>query len=276
MIDLRAYFPKEATVTLANKWGGASARYDFRHNHPGYEPLYRLFLNVQRPGAHCVWAKHYMIDGAWRNQTNAVLFMGDDKSVIEVGDWTVSTTPYKCDTVFGYRDDAGKPVGLVWSPPGGLEIGAVHTAEMNCWRQKTPGTAYKDNGSDAYSRGGLIEHLPRYTPPYGRRGGRWGAGYGKEYQDVVHLVMYHGTRSPGWEPVRCTPPLVADGVYYQPYKDFNSYAIELYMARGVGIIQQSTPFVEAGKYFGCADCSGNIFSDDPHAWMIFIDKGAAA
>jgi hypothetical protein len=272
-IDLREYFPvtdNPATrLNLAN--GAENTRYTYRNAPAGYLPLYDQFLSLGKPGYHYSWKKEYLINGAWCTKTVAILFMGTDQSVTEVGDW-LSQTGCTGNVVFGYKTAAGANTGLLWSGAGGLTATPA-IAEMKTATQAAPGAAYATNGYAAYSKTGLIEALPTYTPPYGRNAaGIWGAGNAKTYTDVVHVVMYHGTRTPApVTQIRCpNSPIAAHGAYYQSFKDYNSYAIELYIAKGIGVIQETTPFIEDGAYWGVTNCNGELFAA-AYSWSKFID-----
>lgn len=269
-IDLQQYFPDSAVVIMRKAAGTASSRYTFKKSPSGIDNLYYGYLNINKSGLPYMWQKEYWQNNAWCTQTYGVLFMGDDKSVTEVGDWTVSTTPCTPNTVFGYRKADGSNTGLVWASAGGLsDIPEIR--EMSVVRQNTPGAAITDTGSKAYSKTGLIQHLDSYTLPYGRDvNGVWGAGSGTTYYDVVRIVMYHGTKTSTPVPIRCVGPISANGAYYQSYKDYNSYAIELYLAKGVGIIQENTPFIEDGSYWGMSNCNGDIFNN-PGSWITYRD-----
>ena len=269
-IDLRGYFPDSNIVTLNKSGGTVSTRYTFKKSPSGMDALYYGYLNINKPGLPYMWRKEYLTAGTWCTPTYAVLFMGDDKSITEVGDWYAST-PCTPNVVFGYKTATGVPAGLLWSGAGGLSDTAA-IAEVDIWRQNTPGAAYLNSGSKAYSKTGLIELLSQYTPPFGRdEFGVWCEGGSKTYQDVAHIVMYHGTKTPGVQPVRCIGPISANGAHYQSYKDYSSYAIELWIAKGVGIIQENTPFIEDATFWNIPNCTGNIFSN-PGSWITYIDQ----
>lgn len=281
-IDLRLYFPDNNIVMLNRADGSAASRYTLQRSLPGaptgMDGLYYGYLSLPgKTGSPYMWRKEYWTGtpAAWRTATYGVLFMGDDKSVTEVGDWTVSNVPFTPNTAFGYKNQ-GTPVntGLAWSGPGGLTATPV-IMEGDAWRQNTNGAAYAFSGSQVYSKTGLLEVLPTYTPPYGRvADGSWAAGAGKTYTDVIHLVMYHGTRTgSSVVPVRCVGPIGATGAYYQSYKNYSGYAIELWLALGIGIIQENTPFIEDGSYWGMSNCNGDIFSSTPGSWITYIDSG---
>lgn len=266
-IDLREYFPASNTVLLRTPNGTANARYTFTASPSEFLSVYNTFLTLNKPGYHYTWRKEYWQNGAWCTATYAVLFMADDLSVTEVGDWYAST-PCTPNIVFGYKtaQSGGANTGLIWAPPGGLtSIPAI--AEMFTAAQATPGALYSTNGYKAYSKTGLIEVLATYKPPHGRDvSGTWCAGCAKTYTDVVHIIMYHGTRSPSPVQIRCgmTSPIAANGAYYQSFKDYNSYGIELYIAKDIGIIEERTPFIEDASYWGGAfpNCSGSLFGNN--------------
>lgn len=276
-IDLREYFPPSYTVKLNTAAGAEHTRYTFTSNPSGYLSLYQTYLDIGKTGTHYTWKKEFKISGSWCAKTVGILFMADDKSVTEVGDWMArggdGCTP---NTVFGYKNfTTNTNTGLLWSPVNGLtELPAIH--EMNTVSQDTPGAAYSLNGYQAFSKTGLIEVLDTYTPPYGRSSsGTWCQGCSKTYTDVVHIVMYHGTKKASTVPVRCstTSPIAATGAYYQSFKNYNAYAMEIWIAKGKGIIQENFPFVEDASYWGGAfpNCSGGEFSNDV-AWTKYIDE----
>lgn len=276
-VDLREYFPSAASsvIKLNTMTGADNTRYTFMNAPSGYAPLYNTFLSTGKPGYHYAWQKEYFNGSSWCIPTVGILFMADDKSVTEAGDWLSSGGGCTPNTVFGYKSAAtnGTNKGLVWSPIGGL-TSAPAIAEMFTAAQNTPGAAYVTNGYGAYSKTGLIEELPTYKPPYGRdANGNWCAGCAKTYTDVIRIVMYHGTKAPTPVPVRCetTSPVSASGAYYQSYKNYNSYAIELWLAKGKGIIQENTPYIEDATYWGLSNCTGGIFTS-PHVWSKFIDE----
>jgi hypothetical protein len=269
-LDLREYFPQSNTVYLKNAGGNDHARYTFTAAPSGFSGLYNTFLSLNKPGYHYVWQKEYWKNGQWCTVTNAVLFMGDDLSVTEVGDW-YSATPCTPNTVYGYKTAGGVNTGLEWSPVGGLtEAPAIK--EMNTWSQSAPGAVYSHKGYQAYSKTGVIEVLSEYTVPVGDHLGPWGEGNGRTYQDVVHIIMYHGTKKGNTTvPIRCpNSPISAYGAYYQSFKGYNSYGIELWLAKGIGIIQENTAFIEDATYWGFPNCIGGVF-DDQYEWMTFID-----
>ena len=217
-----------------------------------------------------MWRKEYRSGSTWCTQTYGVLFFGDDGSITETGDWMPSATPCAPNTMLGYRKADGSNTGLVWASAGGLSD-TPEIREMDVYRQNTPGAAVTNSGNDAYSKTGLIEHLESYTPPYGRHpSGEWCQGCGTTYYDVVHIVMYHGTRKATPAPVRCVGPVSAKGVYYQSHLNYNSYAIELWLAKGVGIIQENTPYIEDASFWGMQNCTGDMFQW-PGQWMSYID-----
>ena len=278
-IDLRAYFPDNVTCTFNRSDGSAASRYTLQRSLPGVptgvDSLYysQLFL-PGKTGTPYMWRKEYWkgTPATWCTAAYGGLFMGDDQSVTEVGDW-MSNTGCTPNVMLGYKNHGTTTnTGLLWSGSGGLSETAV-IREMDVWRQLVPSGAYVNSNIQCYSKTGLIEVLPIFTPAYGRScSGVWGAGLSKTYTDVVHIVMYHGTKSTPANPVRCVGPISAEGAYYQSYKDFSSYAIELWLAAGVGIIQENTPFIEDASFWGMSNCNGDIFSGNPGSWKTYIDQ----
>ena len=270
-VDLQQYFPQYAVIQYKKADGSDYARYTFQKSPSGIDSLYNGYMSLGIAGSPYMWRKEYWKASAWCTATYAVLFMGDDGSVTETGDWMVSATACTPNTMLGYRKPNGSNTGLVWASAGGLSD-TPEIREMDVFRQNTPNAAVTNSGTDAYSKTGLVEVLDYYTPPYGRDAeGVWREGGGKTYTDVIHIVMYHGTRTATPAPVRCIGPISAKGVYYQSYKDYNSYAIELWLARGVGIIQENTPYIEDASWWGMSNCTGNMFQW-PGQWMSYIDE----
>lgn len=259
-LDLREYLPETQTY-LNTASGKQHSRYTFFSGNASLDGLYYSFHNLNKSGVPTYWKKDYFTNGAWCTATYAILFKGDDESVTETGDWFAST-PCTPNVAFGYRTEAGANTGLAWT------LNA--TAEMNVWRQSVPGAAYTYSNYQAFSRTGAVEVLPTFTPKYGRTGGIWAEGNGTIYSDVVHIVMYHGTRKDtGQVPVRCTAPISAFGAYYQSFKNYNSYAIELWLAKGIGIVQERTTFVEDASYWGVPNCNGYVFNQ---TWEWYKDE----
>lgn len=270
-MDLRQYFPDSATVLLNKSTGSQNTKYTFlRDPHNGLDSVYSGYMSLGKTGVPYQWAKQYWRNGAWCTDTYALLFMGDDQSVTETGDWYAST-PCTPNVVLGYRTTAGVNTGLIWAPAGGITT-APAIVECDVWRQMTPGTAYVNSGSKCYSRTAMIEHLDTFTPRFGRDAmGVWREGGSKTYSDVIHLVMYHGVKNVGDTAIRCVPPMTANGTYYQSYKDYNSYGIELWLAAGIGIVQENCPFIEKG-WDGMSNCSGDIFANPVGSWITYIDQ----
>ena len=248
MIDLREYFPSYSSVLLHKANGVPHARYTFSRAPDGFKPLFDAFLRVDKPGYHYVWRKEYFVsDLLWRTATYGIFQICDDGSVIEVGDWLhLGNGSFG---VFGYRHDDGSNAGLVWCPPGGLR-GEPQFDEMATISQEYSGAPLTQNGSRCYSESGLIDVIPRMTVG------------GRVYTDVAHLVMYHGVKIPGREPVKAGRlPLVANGVYYRNRSEWDEYAMELWLARGVGVIRERTPWIENASWWGLPDFCGEIFGE---------------
>ena len=271
-LDIRDYFAN-GTNKLNSVNGGDYSRYTFTTDHSGFASLYNTYLTLNKAGHTLIWQKEYKSGTGWCTKTYGVLFKGDDKSITEVGDWLASNNGCTPNVLFGYKTalSGGANTGLIWSTTDGLA--SVGVAEMYTAGQASTGSPYATNGSAAFSKTGLIEQLVTFQPAYGRcQDGSWSSLCGKVYTDVIHIVMYHGTKT-GSPMVRCSnSPISANGAYYQSYKNYNSYAIELWLARGIGIIQENFPFVEDASYWQGAfpNCSGGVFSA-PNAWTTFID-----
>lgn len=246
-VSLRDYLPAQNQVVLSKANGKPHARYTFTRNHSGFQGLYRSLMDIGKAGQTFVWQKEYMTGGAWCTKTYAIFFLADDGSVTEVGDW-LANSGCAPSMAFGYRTGANVPTGLVWSPAGTLNA-TPSTREMAVHRQATPNAAYENTGHFAYSKVGLVSLVPEMTVGH------------RVFKDVAHVVMYHGTQAPIPAPVRCAnSPIRATGVYYQSYKNYNSYAIELWLAKGIGVIKESTSFIEDAAYWGLSNCNGRIFS----------------
>jgi hypothetical protein len=277
-IDLRGYFPDSVINTYNRADSSVASRYTLQRSLPGaptgIDGVYNGYLSLpgSPSGKPYMWRKEYFKSGAWCTATYGTLFMGDDKSVTEVGDW-MSNTGCTPNVLLGYKNH-GTTVntGLVWASVGGLSD-IPNIREMDCWRQNTPGGAYANSGIQCFSKTGLVEVFSTFTPDFGRDCfGVWGAGLSKTYTDVVHIVMYHGTKATPAVPIRCVGPVSANGAYYQSYKDYSSYAIELWLAAGVGIIQENCPFIEDATFWGLPNCTGDIFSGAPGSWKTYIDQ----
>jgi hypothetical protein len=267
-VDLREYLP-DTTINLNHANGAPQSRYSFFSSNAGLENVYYSFHNLNKPGSTFFWRKEYWQNNAWCTFTYAIMFKGTDQSVTETGDW-YANSPCNPNVVLGYKTSGNSNTGLIWSPPNGLtETVSYH--ESNVWNQGVSGGSYAYTGIQAFSKTGLVEHLPSFTPKYGRKDGVWGEGNGKTYTDVVHMVMYHGTRNANSpNVVRCSySPLTGSGTYYQSFKNYNAYAVELWLAKGVGIIQERTPFVENGAELGTTNCNGYVFGS---AWEWYIDS----
>jgi len=267
-VDLREYLV-DNIIYLNNANGTSQSKYTFSSSNAGLESVYTNYHNLGKAGTPFFWRKEYRKNNAWCTYTYGILFKGTDQSITETGDW-YANTPCTPNVVLGYKTDSNVNTGLIWSPAGGL-TSTVSYHESNVWNQGIPGGSYVNTGVDTFSKTGLIEELATFMPQYGRDPitGVWGEGNSRTYTDVIHIVMYHGTTSTPL--TRCNySPLVASGTYYQSFKNYNSYAIELWLAKGVGIIQERIPFVEKGSELGTTDCNGYVFNQA--GWQWYIDN----
>lgn len=271
-VDLRDYFPDNNIVILNRADGTNHARYTFQKEPSGFTNLYNTFHNLGLSGYHYLWRKEYWDGSQWVKAVDQILFFADNGAVYETGGWKPSGSG---NIVVGYRKKSNTSVnsGLIWSPVGGLtETPALN--ELRIIQQASPGAAYSLTSRSAYSKVGLVEVIDEYTPKYGKLGGTWGEGNGQTYEDVIRIVMYHGTDNQS--PVRCgavSPVAAFDDVYYQSFSNYNSYGIDLYLAPGVGIIGESTAFIEDATFWGGSipNCSGDAM-DGGEAFSTWIDQ----
>lgn len=285
-MDLRDYIPRAGVPQNYVRYDGSPfGTYVFTQSNGmgAFDDLYRSFFDLGTPGVLVSWQKLYGQCLA----TYAQLWLGNDASVTEVGDWFASTG---CgpDVAFGYRTAEGQNTGLSWSPPGGVGPVAHAVLDFHVYRQNAPGLAYADGGYQAYSRVHVRARHASFTPRFGRDGqGQWREGSGTPFTDVVEVVMHHGTRSPAMTdgttaPQRCTPGVDFDpadprAALYQSQPTYESYAMQLFLARGVGIVQEALLFTE-NDYWDTpttdSTCHGAIMGSDPAAqlaWQWFLD-----
>jgi hypothetical protein len=234
-INLQDYFPENRVNYFANAQGGLTARFDFTKNNTSMRKKFKF----KKTGTVGSWGKAYNVGGYYKHLVTQPLFFGSDLSVVELGGIKEGgQTTYK---------SGGAYTGLYWSAPGGID---------HNFKTKVMDVYVNGNHGDlrAYSRTRLIEVLPNFTLEAGNR---------QTYQNVAHMVMYHGTATAAKKTVRCwnAPVLSVGYVPYIPMKGYNSIAIELWLAPGVGIIKHRIAWAESpdGRH-GFARCSGNMFT----------------
>lgn len=245
--DLRPYFLNIAKSHVFRKPSGvAYSNYTIVPASADFSSLYNKYFDQKKPGQQIVWRKQYAhAGGTWCTATYANLFLGDDMSVTEVGDWYAEKGSCTPNVAFGYKSPDGKSNdGLAWAPVGGfVGNGSATKFEIQTIRQLVAGGAYVNSGYRAYNITGLVKLLPTFTPAYGNKDGTgWRLGGGKTYTNVVRIIFYHGTRQPGQTNFsRCSNLDSSWGFapYYRPQAGYNSYVSEYYMAEGVGFIQES-------------------------------------
>ena len=249
-IDLASYLPANKSTTLGMS-GVVVSRHTFVKNASWLQGLYDLLFNLGKTGNVCAWIKETKVGAAWRVETYGVLFIGDDGSVTEVGDWLMGANPNRA---FGYQKyGTATPTGLVWAGVGGLTKATDGSdfAEMDVVDQSSNGQSYTKKGAKAYSKAAAIEVLPTMTIN------------GVAYNDVLHLGMYHGTYVPSYPNIQQSPehmPFLANGMYHLSVDGWNTYAMELWIAKGVGIIAEKVPYIEDGIYWGYQNNIGSLYS----------------
>ncbi len=274
-IDLRLYFPKEALTTAHRRADASSySTYSYFPANDAFQSMYGSLFTLGNPGDLYVWSKGY---NAGCVTTYAQLFLGEDKSFTEVGDY-LANDQCKPSVALGYGNYLSGNDGLAWSAPGGLPRpgGTGTTAEkygLSVRRQNLAGDAYLSAGALAWNQTRIVEVLPSYQPPYGRSQGVWGAGLAKTYSNVVRLVLYHGTYVPKQKAIASckVDPSWAYSRFYYSLSGYHTYASEYYVAEGKWIIQESTLYIEDGGYWGLSDCIG-LSLDKRADWVSYIDE----
>jgi len=227
-VNLQDYFPASRISYYADANGNITTRYDFKYT-KGFDDW-----KIDKPGRMYTWKKSFLVGNRFVTKTIQPLLFARDGSVIELGG-------KKKGQHVTYANGAS---GLYWSGKGGLTTNFV-TKQMDVL------VNWEKTGSRAYSHSALVEQLPVYTLDGGNR---------QTYTDVIHIIMYHGTTNKG-ENVRCWDRQQLTDVQYVTFKGYNSYAIELWLARGVGIIKQVIPFIEDGRTgLDMPNCTGNLFT----------------
>lgn len=221
--NLADYFPQSRTSYYADSNGTITTRYDFKYT-KGFDDW-----EIDKPGRMYTWKKSFLVGNRFVTKTIQPLLFARDGSVIELG-----------GKKKGQQVTYSK--GLYWSGKGGLSTNYV-TKQMDVLV----------NGEvigRAYSHSALIEQMPVFTLDGGNH---------QTYTDVIHIIMYHGTDNA--DPVRCWDKTKANPGQYVTFKGYNSYAIELWLARGVGIIKQVIPYIEDGRTrWDMPNCQGNLFT----------------
>ena len=229
----------------------AYVRHTFIKDAPWIAGLYAALFNLNKPGTPGVWIKESLHNNVWRVDTYGVLFFGRDGSVTEVGDWLMGSNPNRA---FGYQAyNSSTPCGLIWAGAGGLTFASHGSeyAEMDTLDQSYNGSAYSKKGAKAYSKAAAIEVLPTMVLN------------GVAYKDVLHLGMYHGTHVPSRPRAVQNPqnmPFLASGMYHLSVDNWDTYAMELWVAKGIGIIQEVTPYIEDGSWWGLPDNIGSLYA----------------
>lgn len=246
-VNLQEYLVP-SSHTYASAGGYEGTRYTFSKGSSTFTKLYKKHWKAKRTGSLYTWSKDFKVNGVFKHKVTQPLWYGLDESVIELGG-------VKAKGITSYSK-GGSKTGLYWSGKGGLSPNFVTNTMAVLVNNSSI-------GMQAYSRVKLVELLPEYTPEYGKdANGVFARGNSRTYTNVVHLIMYHGTNR-GDKPIRCwnKPRLSDSTVEYIPMKNYNSYTMELWIAKGVGIIKHVVPYIEDGHTtWGQPNCIGNIYS----------------
>ncbi|HQF24311.1 MAG TPA: hypothetical protein PK140_05015 [Polyangiaceae bacterium] len=275
-IDLRQYFPSTTTVVRTRHHDGVLyGTYTYFPASADFVFLYDHFFSLGISGDLFVWGKGYGTEGC--TATYAHLFLGDDGSFTEVGDY-LATDQCHPSVAFGYgAAQTSANDGLAWAAAGGLPLpggnGQPAVKEgLRIRAQNQPGAPYLDTPARAWNRTVVVERLPTFRPAHGRSPqGDWGKNLGKTYDDVLRVVFYHGTWQPHQEDIVCpTDDAWAYSGLYEHHAGYHSYASELYLAPGRWIIQETFLFTESGSYWGMPNCVGLSLDKNP-LWTVYID-----
>jgi hypothetical protein len=263
--DLRPYFPVANNV-YRHDFGRAHHRYTFFWATPDFQNIYNYYFSLApRQGQVLIWQKVYASDSNnWENlnctHTYGHLFIGSgsDRGVVEVGDWMnhdndipaiaggVCPNDY---SILGYRpgntfSPGGGSTGLNWSGSDGLTPNAMNSDQTgHVFRAfASSGWAYTDSTYLEYSSPKLLQILPTWSPDYGRdANGAWVQRPPKTYTNVIRMVLYHGPTLPNQaQPSGCsTDPANPLSSLYYSRPPFATYALELYLDRQNGILQET-------------------------------------
>jgi len=250
-IDFASYLPSYGATSLGFSGDSqAYTRHTFIKDATWLQGLYLSLFNQNKAGTVAAWIKESFTNSAWRVDTYGVLFLGSDGSVTEVGDWLMGSNPNRA---FGYHKyGSSTPSGLLWAGVGGLTQAQDGSdfIEVDVVDQSMNGQPYTKKGAKAYSKAAAIEVLPTMVLN------------GVTYTDVLHVGMYHGTRVPNIARVMQNPrdmPFLADGMYHLSVDDWDTYAMELWIAKGVGIIKEVVPYIEDASWWSLPNNIGDIY-----------------
>lgn len=237
-VDLRDYYPSSPVLqTYINDNYVIAKRSIWK-----FPRVNRQEWNLRKKGYFMSNNKQAIVNGRWKSLHTAMLYLANDQSVTEVGG-----IMHRINGIVESFESNGRPTGINWGHAGGT-TSKFKTKEFNI----------KANGGDinqqAYSSTKLIERLEYYKPEKSN----------KTYYDVVHTITYHGSKYSGMKKVRCNKAIqkATNDVPYKSYKDYNSYAIERWQARGIGIIKDINVFIENDKsrWPALPTCSGKLFT----------------
>jgi hypothetical protein len=198
---------------------------------------------------------------------------GDDGSIVEAGSYAnPDMRPADgCEIPAGgssYWDyTTGQLSGLGMSGPGLLTKGIPHK-NFNVTNSSPALVAAGNHKFKLFSDSRLINVYPRFQPAYGRSAqGVWAKGNGKIYENVAHIIFYHGgephpmqiTTSDKLYACSNVQSLNPDASKYVNFPGYNAYASEYYLAPGKGVIQTSFLYSESDAFQGPHCTKGTVF-----------------
>lgn len=308
MFDLQTYMVESDALYL-NYRGKPFGRYRFYDATRNFQHLYQNHFSTGVDGKLMIWEKSYFnpLKNHWNRcpQTYALLLYGSsgtDRRIYELGDW-YTDSPDSQDCVANlqrwrtieYFQRVGNKfhqfnTGLAWAGSAGINMTGLFDYDIGVFSNN------KFTNYLAMYSTRLVNHFDVWRPDYGSMNGVWRKNPGNlpdadrsfpVYSDVIEIIMYHGVKSalvPKTGVQRCGPEHYdAANVYSSYYYDvrtrrpiteawpgYEIYAMQLYIAKGKGIVQERLLFSES-DYFG--KCVGygmkknvNNINPDPKAY----------